>query len=92
MKSLSAAALLLLLGGCSSVYDLAGGTDNGPQVFGGVRTWPEAVNDTFGIPNEYASLEKYRFIYMLCLVDALLSYAADVALLPVTLTFEIFRN
>ena len=78
----------LALAGCSSIYDLAGGTDDGPQVFGGVRTWPEDVAETFGGHDGCAV-----FIAPFeGLIDLPCSLAGDVLLLPVTLVFEIFRK
>ncbi len=91
MKTLGAWALLLL-GGCSSVYDLSGGTDRGPQVFGGVRTWPEDVADTFDIPvTGCAAWETFIPVLFEGLIDLPCSLAGDLLLLPVTLLFEIFR-
>ena len=84
---------LLVLGGCSSLYDLAGGTDRGPQVFGGLRTWPEDVADTFRIPVTGCAAWEY-FVPVFCegMIDLPCSLAGDVLLLPVTLVFEIFRK
>ena len=84
---------LLLLGGCSSVYDLAGGTDDGPQVFGGVRTWPEDVAETFDIPRHGCAGMDYIVLYLWeGMIDLPCSLAGDVLLLPITLVFEIFRD
>ncbi len=92
VKTLGVCALLLL-GGCSTVYDLAGGTENGPQPFGGLRTWPEDVADTFDIPVTGCAAWEY-FIPVLFegLIDLPCSLAGDILLLPVTLLFEISRN
>ncbi len=40
---MAAVALLMALGssGCSSLHDLTGGTKEGPQVYGGLKTYPE---------------------------------------------------
>lgn len=89
----AAAVLALGLGGCSSLYDVAGGTDEGPQVLGGVRTWPEIVVDTFDIRrNSHSELEYLCVYFFEGLVDLPCSLVGDVLLLPITLPFEIFRN
>ena len=91
VKSLGAAALLLL-SGCSSVYDLAGGTDRGPQAFGGLRTWPEDVAETFHIPvTGCAAWDYFLPVFFEGMIDLPCSLAGDLLLLPVTVFFEIFR-
>jgi hypothetical protein len=91
MKALGAAALLLLLGGSSSLYDLAGGTERGPQVFGGLRTWPEDVDAVLRRPTD-CGIQSVLHYWLIGLIDVPCSLAGDLLLLPVTLPFEIFRN
>jgi uncharacterized protein YceK len=89
----AAMAGLLLLGGCSSVYDLFGGTDRGPQVFGGVRTWPEGVSETLGVPMHGCAAMEYLVLYGFeGLIDLPCSLVGDLLCLPVTIPFEIFRR
>lgn len=93
MRSLLLAGGLLALGGCSSVYDLAGGTDRGPRAFGGLRTWPEVVSDAFDIPRHGCAAMDYLVLYLWeGMFDLPCSLVGDLALLPVTLPFEIFRR
>ena len=84
---------LILLGGCSSVFDLAGGSEGGPHAFGGVRTWPEDVAKTLHIPMRGEAAWNYIVLYLWeGLIDLPCSLAGDVLLLPITLPFEILRN
>jgi uncharacterized protein YceK len=84
---------LLFLGGCSSVFDLAGGTEHGPHAFGGLRTWPDDVAKTLNIPTHGCAAMDYLLPLLLeAYVDLPCSLAGDLALLPITIWFEIFRN
>ena len=86
-------AASLLLGGCSSAYDLVGGSEGGPHAFGGVRTWPEDVSKTLQIPMHGEAAWSYMILYLWeGLIDLPCSLAGDILLLPVTIPFEIFRR
>jgi uncharacterized protein YceK len=86
-------AALILLGGCSSVFDLTGGSEGGPHAFGGVRTWPEDVSKVLDIPMTGERALNYLLLYLYeGLIDLPSSLAGDIALLPITVVFEIFRN
>jgi len=86
-------ALLISSGGCSSVFDLVGASEGGPHAFGGVRTWPEDVSKTLDIPMRGERAWNYAVLYLgEGMIDLPCSLAGDIALLPITILFEIFRN
>jgi uncharacterized protein YceK len=84
---------LILLGGCSSVFDLAGLSEGGPHAFGGVRTWPEDVSKTLGIPFRGEAALNYLVLYLWeGMFDLPCSLGGDFILLPITIFFEVFRH
>lgn len=85
------AFLLLGLVGCSSVYDLAGGTDRGPQVFGGVRTYPEYFADMGMETRGPGGWDNVMLLIWVGIIDIPCSLVADIVLLPVTGVAELLR-
>ncbi len=85
--------MLLFLGlvGCSSVYDLAGGTDRGPQIYGGVRTYPEYFED-MGVKTRGCDAWEYLMPLLFAgIIDIPCSAVFDTLLLPITGVAERLR-